>query len=543
MKIFDYIANKGSLYSETGILGVVTGGLLHTKTNKGWMLPCTASKYITFTLPSLAQKSIITVTKINNNYVVTQNNTTATITSLVLNNANYLRYIIYDSVASATSDLKNIQAWVNILQPLTYQKRLLSLPKPTELKQSGLVAAYNMKPVGNVLHDISGNGNHCNQFGILHSTVKSVVFRTLGYFKNTSFVGLNTGLNANRYSISFRIKNNSTAQQQLIQFTGTQNYIADNKITLFGTSNPLTQNSSMGIGQWNTITFLIKAPGAEIYMNGVSDGSNLTYTENISALRIFIGTLYNEQATLKLNAEIQDIRIHNRLLTAQEIKAYHNSFNEVILHEKFEDMAVGSAKLPNGWIKNGGSFVCGESTTNDAVIKSIRKGTKYLRCVTAGIVAIPCKWVNGTIEFSWYKAALSNVTRISFIDTDLIPNNIKAYIINIETDNSIRLVKTTVSNLIITTPNYITINTYYRIRITRTTSGIFSIYILGGNFTSWTLVGDTNKDGVMNNQDAQWGSGSNPVSDTTYNSSSYFVIDLDANDRVSDILIQNQIKA
>ena len=56
-KIFDYITNKGSLYSETGVLGVVTGSLLHTKCNKGWYLPCTGSKYITFTLASL-QKNI-----------------------------------------------------------------------------------------------------------------------------------------------------------------------------------------------------------------------------------------------------------------------------------------------------------------------------------------------------------------------------------------------------------------------------------------------------------------------------------------------------
>ena len=77
---------------------------------------------------------------------------------------------------------------------------------------------------------------------------------------------------------------------------------------------------------------------------------------------------------------------------------------------------------------------------------------------------------------------------------------------------------------------YIAINTWYRIRITRSTSGVFTVYILGGNFTNWTLVSTTG------------GSGTNPVTDNTYTTSSYFVMDLDANDRVSGINIQSQIK-
>ena len=514
-RIFDYIANKGSLYSETGVLGVITGGLLHIKTNKGWMLPCTVSKYITFTLPSLAQKAIITVTKVNNTYTVTQTNTTATITSLVLNNANYLRYIIYDSVASATSDLKNIQAWVNILQPLTYQKRLLSLPKPTELKQSGVIAGYN-KIRNGIYNDLSIYGKH------------GVVTNCLSTIKGLRLHGVNSkvvlGNIGNVKSVSFRIKLKTTTQPILEK----------------------AANSGLIHVLGGTLTSL---DFANKYVNGVA-GTAITANQWHNIVLTSSSNIVFSAATLGLNNttygnfEIEDLKFYSTTVSLQEIKAYHNSFNEVILHEKFEDMAVGSSKLPSGGIKNGGSFVCGESTVNDAVIKSIRKGTKYLRCVTAGIVAIPCKQAYGTWEFSWYKGEDSGSSHISFISNSInfnpsIPNG---YDLRIQSLETLDLVKTGISYLFRTVVSYITNTTWYRIRITRTTSGTFTIYILGGNFTSWTLVGDTNKDGVMNNQDAQWGSGSNPVTDTTYNSSNYFVMYLDANDRVSDILIQSQIK-
>ena len=518
-RIFDYIANKGSLYSETGVLGVITGGLLHIKTNKGWMLPCTASKYITFTLPSLQQKAIITVTKVNNTYIVTQTNTTATITSLVLNNANYLRYIIYDSVASATSDLKNIQAWVNILQPLTYQKRLLSLPKPTELKQNGLVAAYNMKPVGNVLHDISGNGNNhiitkCFNTvkGLLYVGTESIASTATATYGINKLNSLSVRFTSYNYNLdSLIIDSHSAAgyfQIYIAKTTGSLVFFSlGGGIKTFNYVIPLNKTLNLTLNITNNEILL--------YINGI-------YTETLSALTINTVTIPAFSGIgSKFNGKIEDLRVFNKQLSIQEIKAYHNSFNEVILHEKFEDMAVGSSKLPSGWIKNGGSFVCGESTTNDPVIKSIRKGTKYLRCVTAGIVAIPCKWVNGTTKINLFKVG-NTVNDWLFTSTVIGAFNTtgqNGYLLRWDTDNKFKLYK--ITNGVLSAALITSVNTYppswYEPTVTRTTSGVFTVYINGVSIGTAT--------------------------DTTFNTSNYNQHSCIANDRITNINIQSQIKA
>ena len=297
--------------------------------------------------------------------------------------------------------------------------------------------------------------------------------------------------------------------------------------------------------------FTPQIPISQLYRKGTIV---FTYNNTTKIMMVYIDGLYAGQCTFinpigttsfasvfnsggyggkQIDGVVKDISIYNRVISTQEIKAYHNSFNEITLHETFDDMAVGSSRLPNGWIKNGGSFVCEENTTNDPVIKLIRKGTKYLKCVTAGIVAIPCKQAYGTWEFDWFKGSDTNTMLISFIQTQIsgYPAGF-GYTFRVIANECIAITKHSggAADLMLTNTSYINNNTWYRIRITRTTLGVFTVYILGGNFTNWTLVSTTG------------GSGTNPVTDNTYTTSSYFVMDLDANDRVSGINIQSQIK-
>jgi hypothetical protein len=603
-KLFDYIIPKGTLISETEILGVITGTLSFVKTDKGWMLPCTASKYITFTLPSLQQKAIITVTKVNNTYTVTQTNTTATITSLVLNNANYLRYIIYDSIASATTDKNNIQAWINRIQPLTLQQRLLEAPKPTELRESGLVAGYNKIRSG--LHnDLSISGKHGVVTNCL-STVKGIKLHGV----NSKVVYGNLG---NVKSISFRIKLSTTTQPILEK--------ASNSGLIHVSGGTLT-----------SLDFATK------YINGVEGTAmianqwyNVTLT-SATDVAFSATTLGLNNATYG-NFEIEDLRFYNKVLSLQEIKAYHNSFNEVILHEKFEDMAVNNSKLPSGWIKNGGSFVCeeyfkkrgelvvngefdsatgwsisGESTISNGVARiyssvgaasqisqsilnigrryrfnytvisnpiqklvlesannlsldcsigghtidftaiqtaftlkragagiscdvsidnvsvieidtlpNFKNGTKYLRCVTAGIVAIPCKQAYGTTKANIFKVG-NTVNDWLFTSTTIGAFNTtgqNGYLLRWDTDNKFKLYKITsgvLSAALITSTNTYT-PAWYEPKVTRTTAGVFTIYING------ISIGTT--------------------TDTTFNTSNYNQHSCIANDRIGEILIES----
>jgi hypothetical protein len=81
-----------------------------------------------------------------------------------------------------------------------------------------------------------------------------------------------------------------------------------------------------------------------------------------------------------------------------------------------------------------------------------------------------------------------------------------------------------------TTP-YITINTWYRTKLTRTQLGSVSLYIKGGAFgNNWVLVS------VIG------GIGTNPVINASYSTNCYLVLDLDVGDRATNFLMKKGIE-
>jgi len=84
------------------------------------------------------------------------------------------------------------------------------------------------------------------------------------------------------------------------------------------------------------------------------------------------------------------------------------------------------------------------------------------------------------------------------------------------------------TNLFTTVASYIAINTDYRIKITRSLAGIFTMYIKGGSFgwDDWTTV-------AVNLY-------SNPATDNTHTTSSYFLADLGNGDTISNLKIDGK---
>jgi hypothetical protein len=234
---------------------------------------------------------------------------------------------------------------------------------------------------------------------------------------------------------------------------------------------------------------------------------------------------------------IKDLRIYNRALSESEIKAYHNSFVKPYLIEDFSsEGADGVAKVPTGWIKQSGSFKIGEITTPDSVLKTIKKGTKYLECVTAGVLAIPSKQAYGSWEFDVYKKDV-NVINCYLLssNTNGLYNSYRVALSSYEALYLSELTNGSLSDKCNTINSYIANDVWYRIKITRTLLGVFTVLIKGGSFTpttgydGWTLVSTTG------------GTGTNPVTDNTYTTSEYFVLDFDAGDRIANIKLTDGI--
>lgn len=171
------------------------------------------------------------------------------------------------------------------------------------------------------------------------------------------------------------------------------------------------------------------------------------------------------------------------------------------------------------------------------------KTTKVIECVTTGALSIPTSYFQqtptesayGTWEFDVYKDGDANVPSVVFISNTnkYLDSGQNGYEFLINAAEKIYIRKITVGstgNMMLSADDYVAIKTWYRIRITRSSSGTFTLYIKGGAFTDWTLVGAE--------------AGANPVTDTSFTTSNYMVFNLAAGDKIaySDISGGNSIK-
>jgi len=169
-------------------------------------------------------------------------------------------------------------------------------------------------------------------------------------------------------------------------------------------------------------------------------------------------------------------------------------------------------------------------------LDTIASSTEYLANTAAGTIAIPSTQAYGTWEFDWYPTVdAAGNGRIYFITDaiDIYPN-VNSYMFDVgSSEKNIRIGESSNSpsyaQVMATAANYIYLNTWYRIKIVRTTAGEFSLYIKGGVYSdNYVLVSISG------------GSGANPVIDNTYTTSNYFVLDLDAGDKIANIVLNGQ---
>jgi hypothetical protein len=179
------------------------------------------------------------------------------------------------------------------------------------------------------------------------------------------------------------------------------------------------------------------------------------------------------------------------------------------------------------------------SITEAPQLETMTNGTKYLENVSAGVVGIPSNTAYGSWEFDWFKGADANTFALAIVNNKNLTwggDLGGSYWFQVSSNESLRLLKGNVSDIMNTANSYIANNTWYRVRITRTTAGLFTMLIKGGAFTptagydGWTLVS------------VSGGSGTNPVTDTTTTTSSYLVIQASTGDRVANIVIRDGIK-
>jgi hypothetical protein len=165
-------------------------------------------------------------------------------------------------------------------------------------------------------------------------------------------------------------------------------------------------------------------------------------------------------------------------------------------------------------------------------LETMVNGTKYLECMSNGMIAIPCNTAYGSWEWDWYIGSTGNTRLYQFA----VNSNKIGYAIIITSATALGIFDTASGTLNSSANSYITANTWYRLRLTRSASGVFTTLIKGGAFTptagqnGWTLVSVTG------------GSGTNPLTSTTYSTSQYFIVDIKVSDRFANLVVNNGIK-
>jgi len=258
----------------------------------------------------------------------------------------------------------------------TEQKRNFVTLKPTDLSsEDGLVAAYNMIPSsGGVLTDISGEGNDGTITGAL-STKDGMAFDGVDDSvdcSDDSSLDFGSGV----FSVAVRAKNTSGgADHRALVSKGLYNdgwifYIYDRELRFANHEDytTLATTETYTDDLWHTFIVVREAnDDGVLYVDGIEVKRAVDFfvgQDTDSTIKMMIGS-ENEGATKFFDGEMEDVKVYNSALSAQQAKDYNNSFIKPVIIETFADSgADGIVKTPREWIKGTGDYKVEEGIIN-----------------------------------------------------------------------------------------------------------------------------------------------------------------------------------
>lgn len=293
---------------------------------------------------------------------------------------------VYDHILTEAE--RNLE-YKEFLQAQITEKpvRGFELVKPTDLsyqKDRGLLAAYNMKPNGSTLVDISGNSRHGTLNGGVINTKDGLGFNGVnGYVNCGNAIGYGSemtiiGTIKPKYTSRINIigKDNGVTRGFYVELldTGRLRFVFSQTGSIIQYYDSVTP---LGNNQKNTFAITFKGGvNSKIYINGALDITEATSLTSIFNNSLDFNIGFNVGLSNYFNGEIQDIRVYNRELTEQEIKDYHNSFVKPVILEDFSNYAVSETR-PKEWQIISGEFEIKEDTEK-----------KYLECTSNGTIKI-----------------------------------------------------------------------------------------------------------------------------------------------------------
>jgi len=411
------------------------------------------------------------------------------------------------------------------------------------INESGLVGAWDMKPVAGVIQDLSSNNNTGTIYG-----KPNPINSSLGYALKLN--GVDADVEASDASLNFQgkksltlsawVKTNDTTGTHYVLVNGINQYAYNFSIAsngrarividsgwegardLYGTSTTLRDK------QWHHLAATLGTDGTTstlcLYVDGALENSSTfsDYTMTTSNNGMYIG---RAQGTYS-NSTIANTEIYDEAKSTAWVLSKYKSGASSVQYKPGYGINVSSANVAGGQLENTGWTVdSGTWQVNTTTIDGVK--CKAFACTTDnGIIyrtadsmgMTPTEAAYGTWEFYWMQFDANNLIHVMVGDAVGTPGSVSAngYIFRYGVGERFRLRTETagsIGDIMQTDAAYFTTGQWYKMKITRSTSGVWTAY----------------RDGVL----VPVLVGTNPGTENTHTTAKYLSIQARATDLIA----------
>jgi len=416
--------------------------------------------------------------------------------------------VAHDNIISNSSISNEYKRFLQ-LQPLLEKKTNIFYPKPTTLTEPWLVWAWNMKPNGSTLVDISGNSKNMTKSSwVVSPTIEGVNFKDWAnvFYSVAPWTGINDMFQS-WWTIQAEFtpvwlwgasawcvvaKKTTTVSWwffwmeagnslKFIIYRGNPNYsqweTPINSITLWKKVYvQLTYNSS---SSWNVPI---------IKINWVTQTLTSTIVWAWSFVTDSDWSLYiwnRADLAIDFDWNIQSVKLYNQILADSKLNSDYNKWaRQIVFKETFAyDKADWNTVVPTGWIAWTWSYKLVTETAWNSIIK---KWQKYLQNTVVWTISYQSKQAYWTWEFALH-ASNNSECGIYFMNDRTILSSNNWYGLYHGTlwlwlYKIVSWVQTQLFLIPLANTNY------YDIKITRTNQWLFSVYVKWWIYTNYTSV-------------------------------------------------------
>jgi hypothetical protein len=394
-----------------------------------------------------------------------------------------------------------------------------------DVSDSDLIAAYNMHPSENEVADISSNGWE----GVVHGAAQenTILGSAMRFDGSEHYIDLQTlASTSGTYTFSMWIKSGAAAgttdytfdtqSGRLILgfFTNVSGEIGfyDGTWSSFGTA----PNDDL----WHHVVYVFDGSGGtcKLYVDAVQLGTSKSYTSKNIGTKATLCSDYNGNDSFECS--LINFAIYDSVKSTDWIAQEYEKGRSAGWKTEYGAFVSGT-NITSGYLENTPFEV--KSGTWKIVSDIIEgKEVKAIECIVAGTIYIPIHWFQQTPTEAAYGAwdwwiyhANASRTKSALVANSKTHTLSNGYNLDILNTEGVILQKTNIGNIFSTVPSYVSSDTWLNFRVTRSRVGALTAYLNG------TLI------------DVSGGTGTNPVTDTSYTVSNYTLFDFGVGDRLS----------